>query len=195
MMQLSAVPVCDMSSPTTSKPHFNLSAAPHNKTAKYRISFETIVRLYYLRHGFKMPDMMMTLFLSSLAFKSVDKLKTCFSVPRDLRPQSSLEALSNPVTDEIRSTLILAQKGLTDQGQSYYLPQTVAHLVLANVDEEEAGIIRNYVDGAMEDADARQLRAEHIEAHFPVNLRSFTESTEQQRMNNLMQEYAGMTTG
>jgi hypothetical protein len=160
---------------------------------KYKTSFETIIRLYYLRHGFETPDVLLTLFLSSLAFISIDRLKPYSAMARDAGPQSSSDALSNPIKEEVWSTLILAQKGLTEQGQSYYLPQTVSHLVLRNFDEDLASLLRQYADGAVEDADARHVRAQHIEAQFPVYLRNLTESPDRQRMNVLVQEYAGMS--
>ncbi|KEY72460.1 hypothetical protein S7711_05135 [Stachybotrys chartarum IBT 7711] len=193
MMQLCDMPTSGNASPTAGAPQFGPVATSRSMLGKYKTSFETIIRLYYLRHGFETPDVLLTLFLSSLAFISIDRLKPYSAMARDARPQSSLDALSNPIKEEVWSTLILAQKGLAEQGQSYYLPQTVSHLVLCNLDEDLASLLRQYADGAVEDADARHVRAQHIEAQFPVYLRNLTESPDQQRMNVLVQEYAGMS--
>ncbi|KFA52967.1 hypothetical protein S40293_10150 [Stachybotrys chartarum IBT 40293] len=188
------VPWFDLPDPKEHVDWVNLVAMTQNKAARYRPNFETIIRAYYLRHGFETSDMMLTLFLSFLAFDFVDKVKMYFETPQDLGLQGSHKMLPDLVMEEIRSTLILAQKGLIEQGESYYLPQTVAHLVLADVDEDIAKIILDFTGVNVEDVDARQLRAQHIEACLPVKWTSFSETPNHKRLNSLLQIYAAIMT-
>ncbi|KEY72890.1 hypothetical protein S7711_06721 [Stachybotrys chartarum IBT 7711] len=195
MIQLSNMPSHDTSPPSVTTSGVSLMATIQNKVAMYKLNFETIIWAYYLRHGFETPDMMLTLFLSFLAFDFVDKVKIYSETPQDLGIQGSHKVLPDPVMEEIRPTLILAQKGLIEQGQSYYLPQTVAHLVLADMDEETAEPILHPNGGSVEDADARQLRAQHIEACLPIKWRSFSETPNHERLNSLVRRYAAIMTG
>ncbi|KAK4236356.1 nitrogen assimilation transcription factor nirA [Achaetomium macrosporum] len=106
---------------------------------------ETLLRLYYLRHGFEHLDIYSGYFLSQLGFMTLQKLNslpacpssTSFSSSSSSCSSSSSQTPSLPFSsDEIRalrSTLILTAKGLHDQGRSAFINKFVLRTLAAKM--------------------------------------------------------------
>ncbi|KAJ4020477.1 hypothetical protein NW766_001964 [Fusarium irregulare] len=97
--------------------------------SKYRAHFETILRIHYLRHSFGYGNMMLTRFLAMLAFLTLNKLDYLVTEPREALKSSALD-IGDTDPKEVRATLLIAQKGLSDQGRGYYLPNILLQDVL-----------------------------------------------------------------
>src|SRR2546430_16770231 len=69
-----------------------------------KMCFETLLRLYYLHHGFETVNIFFTHFLMVQAFASVATLN------------AQTISSATPSIDDVRATLILAAKSLCDQG-------------------------------------------------------------------------------
>lgn len=78
--------------------------SPKEIIARAKACFETLLRMYYLRHGFETYDFSLFQYLPLLAFSSL----------RDV------EDVSTPVEEQqgLRSTLLLSAKGLWEQGRN-----------------------------------------------------------------------------
>ena len=84
-----------------------------------RDCLEALLRIYYLRHGFRWFDVTCIAFFMQLAILSLEllaKARESPSVPED-------EVLAR------RSTLVLVAKCLYDQGQGGHLPKILYHIL------------------------------------------------------------------
>jgi hypothetical protein len=156
---------------------------PHDELAHSSICFETLTRLYYLRHGFEIADAYMTHNLTVLAFMTLNRMT-----------QSSQPAESgkHPSEEDKRSTLILAAKGLDDQGKSYYLPYTLLHAVQKQMKSEDVDVLCRFVHRQRDKLLSGPLRARYVHAQYPVNIVDMTEHPDDKRLGSLIQEYANL---
>ncbi|KAI1865349.1 uncharacterized protein JN550_008397 [Neoarthrinium moseri] len=115
------------------------------RSADAAIRFETLVRLYYLRHSFEHTDTFLT---SILSFLANIMFQTLESTKRDASTEDGDE--KTPVVDDdrrrnIRSTLILAAKGLHDQSRNAYVTGVIFHLVRSRLSPEDLAALNAYV--------------------------------------------------
>lgn len=155
---------------------------PHAALAHSRMCFETLARLYYLRHGFEATDALAGHLLTALSFMFIGKLKTLAS--------SSTNSSLMEVND-VRATLILAAKSLHDQGQNYYVCRTIYHTIESQVSSEDAELMSKFAHVRKEDSKARQLRASYLQSQFPVGVAKITDSPKK-HLGDLVKEYADM---
>jgi hypothetical protein len=94
---------------------------------------------------------------------------------------------------DARATLILAEKGLGEQGQSYFFAQTVFHVVLTSMSPEDAQLVQHYTKVPSEGPDERRMRAEHVHSDFPIEIVTVTNGATSQSLNKLTKKYAEMT--
>lgn len=150
-----------------------------------RACFETILRLYYLRHGFEYSDTYITHHLAVLAFMTLDQLKLS-------NPLSTDTASQAPGLDDGRSTLILTVKGLNDQGRNYYTPFALYHVVRSQMNSADVDSLYKWMSVHHDDNTASQLRMNHVQAQYPINIANMTEHPEKQRLGDLIQKYADL---
>jgi hypothetical protein len=158
---------------------------PHTVIAQSKMCFETLIRLYYLRHGFETADALLTHYLSALCSKSVDALK-------NLNLSSATSSLA--VIEDVRATFVLTAKGLHDQGRSYYLSESMYRLVMGQMSSKDAELMGKFVHVREEDSEVRQLRASHLKNQLPVNVMNITEDAEINPLSNLIKQYADSPT-
>lgn len=158
-----------------------LSEAPDSPEAiviSAKICFETIARLYYLRHGFSCYDPMTTQFHSFMGFMSLRTLSELVNIPPE-----TLTA--------IHSTLALALQGLRDQADSSYLASTLYWLLWDALDEDSAAALgpltRNW-KGETGDEE-KKLIPRHVQSVFPVGIESVSEDPEEKNVGNLVAAY------
>src|SRR5947207_9258861 len=77
-----------------------------------KMCFETLIRLYYLRHGSETASIIFVHFLAFMSFTYTAILKN---------PTFSS---ATPSVDDAQAALILAAKCLSDQGRNYYVSET-----------------------------------------------------------------------
>ncbi|KAI0593504.1 hypothetical protein F4775DRAFT_577668 [Biscogniauxia sp. FL1348] len=138
-------------------------------------ALETVIRLYYLRHGFDFLDYWILQPIISLA---------------NLRQQYMREHRESPLIKAMRSTVILCAKGLKDQGQSVYLSQALFRLVRAGMFQEDRDILSRYAkDDELEEFKAQQ--AGRLRSVWPVNIVSVADDPEKTRLTKLIDELKG----
>lgn len=159
------------------------SGSPRSLLTHSWICLETIIRLYYLRHGFEGPDSYILHGLTVLAYRALDQLKSAKYSPTTA-PGSSLE--------DCRSTATLATKGLNDQGLSYYMPLTVLYVMKHAIDSAGLTFPHSPLKLHQDDMPWLQERVKHVQAQYPVNIVRITDDPEQQRLGQLVRDYAKM---
>ncbi|RBA19665.1 hypothetical protein FPRO05_08965 [Fusarium proliferatum] len=110
----------------------------------YRVSFETILRIHYLRHSFEYGNIMLTQFLAMLAFLALNKLDSLMTQDSSKPEVSSMDA-GDADTRAAKSTLLIAQKGLSDQGRGYYLPKIVLQDVLDRMTPSDSNVLQSFI--------------------------------------------------
>ncbi|KAG7425123.1 Nitrogen assimilation transcription factor nirA [Fusarium oxysporum f. sp. raphani] len=160
--------------------------------AKYRAYFETILRIHYLRHSFEYGNMMLTRFLAMLAFLALTKLD--FLMARD---SSELEVSSMDVGDTdpraAKTTLLIAQKGLSDQGRGYYLPKRVLQDVLSRMTPSDANVLQSFITIQQEGPEVIEERKIHMESHCPPDIIHIANDPDRQQHDNWIRRFTKLT--
>ena len=143
------------------------------------LNFEILLRLYFLRHGYNCSDTYLTHTLATLAFASIGRLNS-YSESND----------SSGGPDEIRSTIFLTAKGLVDQGKSHYIPYTIFEVIKRQLHAEDVTTLLGLLDTRDAVPASSQLRTEHIQAQYPINILDMTNHPEQNRLGNMIKNFS-----
>lgn len=155
--------------------------------AHSRICFESVLRIYYLRHGYEIPDG----HLCHAAFGLACKALAQRSLPASAGFISS-EAVS---PDEAKSTLILAAKGLADQGMNYYLPRALFEIVESEMSTEDRSLVHQYITIRRDDTESLQSRSTYISSQYPVGIVSMHGNPDGRRLDRLTEEFTTLALG
>jgi len=162
--------------------------------------FETLVRIYYIRHGFSFFDSFIGQPLTHLGFIVLNRLKrlvdrtanTTYVDPTDIQ--------------ELQSTLLLAAKGLNDQGQNIILGLIILHVLTHLMDDDTKtklgqviGEIK-YVPGcackhcnkAQDDPTAHKLRSAVPQSRLVMRAESFIDDKDTQTLGSLVTQMKHM---
>lgn len=135
-----------------------------------KIRFETLLRLYYVRHGFDSYDIFMIQYLSFLGFIHLNDLDST-------EPSEYEERLS---------TIVLTAMGLRQQSQNCYLAKVVYRILKSKIEMRTRGLIIN-IKGLEDDTeDQKILMSEHLHSAWPVDIVSLIDDPEARRLDNLV---------
>ncbi|KAH6953645.1 hypothetical protein DER45DRAFT_576136 [Fusarium avenaceum] len=135
---------------------------------------ETVLRLYYLRHSFEHGDTYLTYFLSILANTAIENMN------RDSVSSDDVETLKI-----LRATLILAVKGLYDQGQHVYVSSAMCRLIRDRMTNEDMNALRRHTTWK----DDQPLVPHYIRSTFPVTIVTMDENWQMETVENLAKKY------
>lgn len=141
-----------------------------------RTHYETVLRLYYLRHGFEGSDPFLTVGLLTISFLTIEEIKAARSKSSTSTSNSSSNSSSSSSSspqpeadlDSLRSTLVLCAKGLYDQGKSFFLAQTLFKLVRDGMEDQDKELLREYVALQEEDPREEEMRAQLMKELLPL---------------------------
>ncbi|KAF5548366.1 nitrogen assimilation transcription factor nit-4 [Fusarium phyllophilum] len=160
--------------PRTTGEAVNNNTRP-SKTVQYALRcLETVLRLYHLRHSFEHGDTYLTYFLSILAYSTTENMNRSSISPDDVR---ALETL--------RATLLLAVKGLYDQGQHVYVSSVMCRLMRDRMTKEDVTALRRYT---MWKGD-QPLVPHYLRSTFPVTVVMLEEDWKLETVESLAKKY------
>ncbi|KAI2468404.1 hypothetical protein F4781DRAFT_269312 [Annulohypoxylon bovei var. microspora] len=137
--------------------------------------FETLVRIYYLRHGFESLDSALIQFLHLLGFSA-------------LRDTSSVEKGSMEY-ETLRSTLMLCAKGLREQGRNCYVSEAVFRLFKQSVSEEDDLLLSGNTE--MEEGHGPlDHMVQEVRSQWPIGSFSMTGDTEECTLTRFLNWYS-----
>jgi hypothetical protein len=142
---------------------------PREIVSDSKIHLETLIRIYYLRHGFEALDALMVQYLSLLFFITNNAIKAA-------QQDSSLDAL--------RSTVVLAALGLRAQGAHCYLARAVFRVVRDGIGVEETDLIDRFSGPKREEMDPP--KDWQMQSLWPINFASITEASADRGLGELM---------
>lgn len=158
---------------------------------------ETVARLYYVRHGFEGCDSSLAYFLALLASISLRALEGGGNGARLAAGRGSPEIL--------RSTLVLAMKGLHDQGRNLHVCKVLFRLLRDRMQPAEADILGRFVissvdgvgagggDGGGEGEESEADLALHTRSRFPVPVVKMGEDLDAALLENLVEKYQAVS--
>lgn len=115
----------------TGGPGITLAHTPRDIYNEAVNHFETVIRLYYLRHGFEGTDTFLLHFLGVFNHITMNAIETSTG-------SSFLEAR--------RSTMLLLTKGIHDQSRVHYLAAAVLRLQIGLMRREDVDLLQQFVD-------------------------------------------------
>ncbi|ORY56144.1 uncharacterized protein BCR38DRAFT_120679 [Pseudomassariella vexata] len=134
--------------------------SPASIVAEAKACFETLIRLYYLRHGFESYDVTLLQFLPMLASSSLHGVTEA--------------NVSSDVKEAIRSTILLCAKGLREQGKNYYICEAIFRLFRNSLSQQDAQLLMREVSG-IEQEDSRMVTMiSEIRSQWPIGVFSKT---------------------
>ncbi|KXX81374.1 Nitrogen assimilation transcription factor nirA [Madurella mycetomatis] len=151
--------------------------------------FETLTRLYYLRHGFDYGDTFLGHPLNQLAFISLNKILAAANANT---PSNTFDL------DAARSTLILAAKGLHDQGKSHFLSRVALEMLKIQMGPVERDMLGKVI-GEVEEDTTKKLQELQIirgvKSKFVPSAVSIADDPEVHRLGYLVSRYMRLEDG
>lgn len=156
---------------------------PHHILADAKNRMELLLRLYFLRHGFESFDIFMVHLLSYIGFLHLKELHV-FTTSSD---SSTVKSIPEDVVQARTSMVVLAAKGLHDQGANCYLGEVVFGMLKDKMGPEIFRMVHGLLrtDGRAEDSEARKaLIAVHLRSAWPVGVIAIDEDFERLRLSS-----------
>jgi hypothetical protein len=152
-------------------------------TAQATAQLESLLRIYYLRHGFEAYDSMLLVHLVHLANVTLARLALIERTP-------GLHETSGEEIETLRSTLILCLKGLHDQSKNFYLSRVIFDVMKNRLSAENRELVGRFVtlqDPNAADRDAHRLQ--RIMSDYVIPVVNLNEDPEAGRLSNMVQEF------
>ena len=150
--------------------------APERVISDARIHLETLLRIYYLRHGFEGLDVFLLAPLTLVGFMSLDAMNEP-AVKEDEQTRN-----------ELLSAAILCAKGLSDQAQSQFSAGVIFRLLRDRMAPEDVDALKTFVK-VEEIEEVTEPRLNYVQSMIPVNVVSIADDPESRRLSNLLKQY------
>ena len=147
----------------------------HQIVADAHKHLETLIRLYYLRHGFEAMDLFIVIPLMLAGSDCVDHIN-------ENTPQEQLEV--------VRSTLTLVAKGLYDQRRNHYLAEALYRVILGRMRPSEVALLKDTTNLDDIEPDDRSNMIQAVRSHWPVSVVKNREDLDSHLLTNLVRKYA-----
>lgn len=144
-----------------------------------KVMLETIMRLYYMRHGFEIHDPWITASMAFIGNMAIDDL-------------ASNTANDAKILDYYRSTLILAAQGLKKQGNNYHVGTLVCIQIQNRMSPSDLQLVRTYISAAEANDTDQTLIAEHSHSEWPIPIIQTSGNLDDLRLNRLVKGYEEM---
>ncbi|KAH5549732.1 hypothetical protein HBI27_015420 [Parastagonospora nodorum] len=156
-------------------------------TAQATAQLESLLRIYYLRHGFEAYDSMLIVHLVHLANVTLTRITSIERNP-------DMNATSTEEIETLRSTLILCLKGLHDQSKNFFLSGVVFDVMKNRLSAENRNLVGKFVALQDPDKDQRELhRSQRIISDYVIPIVNLNEDPEAGRLVNMVQEFSRMS--
>ncbi|RBA17838.1 hypothetical protein FPRO05_10856 [Fusarium proliferatum] len=148
--------------------------SPQRIVAGSKRNMQTLVRLYYLRHGFEAMDLFIVIPLMVMGYDSIDAIK---------------EDTSTEEIEFLRSTLILIAQGLYYQRRNHYLAQALFRVIRGKMRPQEIGLLKSSMALDRYEADPEPEMAVAVRSHWPVSVVKKREDMESHILTNLVENF------
>jgi hypothetical protein len=158
----------------------------------YRASFETILRIHYLRHSFEYGNIVLTRFLAMLAVLALNKHESLMAGDSSVLNVPSMDVGdTDPRT--AKATLLIAQKGLSDQGRGYYLPNIVLQDIHDRMTPSDSNVLQSFITIQRERQEVAAERKIRTVSYCPPDIIQIANNPDRQQCDNWIRRFAKLT--
>ncbi|KAL6699759.1 hypothetical protein J3F84DRAFT_361663 [Trichoderma pleuroticola] len=157
--------------------HTDQGPPPQQLVAEAKKRLQTLIRLYYLRHGYDAMDLFIVI---PLMLAGSD----CVEAINDQTPVAELELL--------RSTLILVAKGLYSQRRNHYLAEALFRVIRGRMRPSELSLLKNSMKIDEGEWDEKSSMVQEVRSSWPVSVVKKKEDLESHILNNLVENYGNL---
>lgn len=167
----------DQELPTVSPSNAQVTdPSPKEIVSWSKACMESVVRLYYLRHGFESWDALLVTSLHFVAFNAL----------RDAATAADAASRSAHL-----STVILCAKGLREQSLCCYIAEAIFIVLRDSMQPEGLYLLKEYAH-IDDEQERKQLLALRVKSVYPVNVVSIADDPETKRLDILIRAWAGL---
>lgn len=152
---------------------------PQIVVAASRKYMHTLIRLYFLRHGYEAMDLFIVIPLMVVAEECLEQL--------------GRGGGSEAAREELRSTIILIAKGLHDQRRNHYLAEALFRVLRNRLQKRDLLLLRRALGTDVEQEDEPQKLAQAVRSHWPVGVVKKKEELENLVLRNLVENYGQLS--
>ena len=153
----------------------NQEPSPQLHVANASKHLQTLVRLYYLRHGFDAMDLFIVIPLVLTGFACVDAIG---------------KQTPGPKLEVLRSTLILIAQGLYNQRRNHYLAEALYRVILGRMRSEEVALLKAVTINDKFESNKTQALMQVVRSQWPVSVVKRKEDVGLYMLTNLVEQYA-----
>ncbi|KAL6798401.1 hypothetical protein J3E68DRAFT_399708 [Trichoderma sp. SZMC 28012] len=150
---------------------------PRQVVAEAKKHLQTLIRLYYLRHGYDAMDLFVVIPLMLAGSECVEAIN-------DQTPPAELELL--------RSTLILVAKGLYSQRRNHYLAEALFRVIRGRMRPSELSLLKNTMKIDEREWDEKSSMVQEVRSAWPVSVVKKKEEIDSQKLTNLVESYGNL---
>lgn len=162
-------------------------AAARDITAQAIAQLETLLRIYYLRHGFESYDSMLLVHLVHLGNVALTRLAK-------IERNQSYAKDSEDTVERLRSTLILCLKGLYDQSKNFFLSGVVLGVMKNRLSDENRNLVGQFITMTDHDADPEPAdQSQTIISDYVIPVVNLNEDPRVGRLGNMVQEFGRLS--
>ncbi|KAF5973738.1 hypothetical protein FBULB1_8122 [Fusarium bulbicola] len=136
-----------------------------------KIKMETLLRLYYQRHGFESYDIFIIILLAFIGFMHAKTLETSETIDLESR----------------RSSVVLVVKGLGDQSINCYLAKVVFRLLRGSIGSENDSLLKE-VGIVEEGGEEEKAMEQQVNSSWPIDLEWIEVDPEKNRLDNVIRK-------
>jgi hypothetical protein len=140
-----------------------------------KASLQTLLHMFYHRHGFEAYYIFLLQVLVQLGFDALERLRS---------PEAQQQHFP-AVMKATRATLILCAKGLRDQGRNFFLSELVFRILRDKMNPVDVKLLKDWAH--IKDKEKREhSMMEHVQGEYPVNVESITSDPTDHRLSSLL---------
>ncbi|KAJ0330169.1 hypothetical protein COL922a_012466, partial [Colletotrichum nupharicola] len=138
---------------------------------------QTLIRLYYLRHGYEAMNLFLVIPLMLTGYDCINAI---------------LEEKSGHQIEILRSTLILVAKGLQNQRRNHYLAEALFRVIGGRMLPQEVALLRSSMTFDDEQEMEKHDMVQAVRSHWPVSIVKKQEEVDEHILTHLVESYGSM---
>jgi hypothetical protein len=127
--------------------------------------------------------MMLTRFLAMLALLALNKLDSLMAGDSSVPEVPSMD-VGDTDPQAAKVTLVIAQKGLSDQGRGYYLPKIVPQDIHDRMTPSDSNVLQSFITIQQEEQEVAEERKMRMEGHCPPGIIHIANNPNRQQCDN-----------
>ena len=153
----------------------HMGFSPTKLVATSKACLETLLHMFYHRHGFEAYYMFLLQVLVQLGFDALERLRT----------SKAHQKWSPAALKASRATLVLCAKGMHDQGRNYYLAECVFRILRDKMSSEDVSLLKDWAQ--IKDGEERQrLMTDYVHGEYPIHVVAITQDPTEHRLHRLL---------